>query len=364
MSNDGDAGSQGDESHNGSSEAEEVLSHRLRREEREDLVHSLEHIVTVGCHIRHSIRRTNEWKGSQQQVGVQTMGRMLHAEDMRIYGSTSGYRHSNWPINYQATKGVIQNDSEWDQEHGDSIHPLAFLEARLSDFPPLKRQRIDEQNLSVDKTNSVVSLDDVPRAMLVRSWERAVHAAGSIVCTDSVIPQEKEYIKPKDTASSYSYDNAVKKCQDLNIHLTAHAEVCPMCGTNFVSNEGLRQHFFGNPQHGCCWTKIRMTQCELLDQVLREEVVDCANGLVRMIMPSIDNQKLTLDKGPLPVRSWKHIIHVLESTYASAHAHEAKSETILETMHHEPGMCPMAFNSKVLESVTMRLAERYADMPR
>lgn len=196
-----DADSQGAESHVCSSEAEEIVSHRLRREEREDFVHALEHIVTVGSRVRHTIRRTNEWKSSQQQGTAQTIGRMLHAEDVRIYGSTSGYRNSNWPVNVQGAKRVIQNDSEWDQEHGDSIHPLAFLEARLSDFSPSKRQRIDGQNLSVDKTDCVVSLDEVTRAMLVRCWERAVHAAGSIIRTDGAIPQEEEVsIVQSDTA--------------------------------------------------------------------------------------------------------------------------------------------------------------------
>lgn len=360
-----DADSQGAESHVCSREAEEVVSHRLRREEREDLVHALEHIVTVGSCVRHTIRRTNEWKSSQQQGTAQNIGRMLHAEDVRIYGSTSGYRHSNWPVNVQGAKRVFQNDSEWDQEHGDSIHPLAFLEARVSDLSPSKRQRIDGRNLSVDKTDCVVLLDEVTRAMLVRCWERAVHAAGSIIRTDGAIPQEEEVsIVQSDTASSYSYDNAVKKWRDLNIHFSAHAQVCPTCGSVFDSNEDLRLHFFGSQRRGCCWTKICMTQCELLDQILRKDVADCANGLVRMIMPTIGNRQVEPGEGSLPVRSWKHIIHVLESTYASAHAHQAKSETMAETMHHEPLMTPLDFNSKVLESVTMRLAERYADIPR
>jgi hypothetical protein len=364
MSDNEDADAQGAGSHADSSEAEEVVSHRLRREEREDLVHSLEHIVTVGSHIRRTIRRTNEWRSSQLQGGAQTIGRILHAEDVRIYGSTSGYRQSTWPVSVQATKRVIQNDGEWDQEHGDSIHPLAFQEARLSDIPPSKRQRIDGPNLSVDKTDCVVSLDEVPRAMLVRCWERAVHAAGSTIHSDGVIRQEDESIVQPDTTSSYSYDNAVKKCQDLNIHFAAHAQACPTCGSYFDSSEDLRLHFFGSQRRGCCWTKIRMTQYELLNQVLRKEVADCANGLVRMIMPTIGNRQIEGGEGSLPVRSWKHVIHVLESTYASAHAHQASSEPTVEKMRHEPRMTPLAFNSKVLESVTMRLAERYANMPR
>jgi hypothetical protein len=337
-------------------ESEEVVPRRLSREERVDLIHSLEHIVTVGSHIRHTIQRTNEWESSQAQGNSQTNDRMMHAEDARIYGRASGYRMSNWPASVYATSQATQNDGEWDQEHGDSIHPLAFLETRLSDIPHSKRQRIDGPNLSVDRTDCVVALDEVPRAMLVRCWERAVHAAGSIIHCDSAVQQEIESSVQPDATSlvqqetKYSYENAVKKCQDLNIHLAAHAQACPTCGADFDSNKDLRLHFFGNQQRGCCWTKIRMTQYEALDQVLRNEVSDCGNGLVRMIMATLDDRQIEQDEGVLPVRNWKHVFHVLESTYASAaQAHPSPRTT---------------FNSKVLESVRIRLVERYADMPR
>jgi hypothetical protein len=356
---DDDEGSQGAATVAHSSEIEEIVSRRLSREEREDLMHSIEHIVTVGSHIRHTTQRTNEWDNSQQTQGSsQANERMMHAEDVRIYGKASGYRMSHWPASVYATSQETQNDGEWDQEHGDSIQPLAFLEARLSDMPHPKRQRIDGPNLSVDKTDCVVALDEVPRAMLVRCWERAVHAAGSIIQCDGAIQQEiASSIQPDATSlvqqeTEYSYENTVKKCKNLNIHLAANAQACPSCGADFDSSKDLRRHFFGSQQRGCCWTKIRMTQYDLLDQVLQKEVSDCGNGLVRMIMATLDDRQMEQDEGGLVVRNWNHVIHVLESTYVSADAHPS------------PCMTPTTLNAKVLESVRMRLVERYADMPK
>lgn len=78
-----------------------ILGNKLSREEREDIIHSLEHIVTVGSSVRRNEKRRREWKSRQQDTEQEdvvvidseengasrpdaALPRMMHAEDVRI----------------------------------------------------------------------------------------------------------------------------------------------------------------------------------------------------------------------------------------------------------------------------------------
>lgn len=364
--------------------AETATSSKLSREEREDFIHSLEHIVTVGSSTRRAVKRAEEWNKKQesdQDTSVANLNekdgellppQMMHAEDVRILGKANGHPQRNWP---QKNRGHRSKDVEWDKEHGDCVHSLAFLEARLSDMPPSKRQRVDGPNLSMDKTDCRIALEEAPRAMLARCWERAVHAVSmSIGCKegtgeeaelDSPQPVSSNTASPIDVNSKYSSDNAARKCQDLNIHIKASTaeKSCPQCGIVYDSDEDFRKHFFGREDHsqrGCCWAKIRTTQYQLLDQVLQQEVTESAEGLIKTVFSSLDN---TDPREEQVAHDWQDVLSSLESGYGSANVREDSAHGMQDTMLLEPNKGPVALNAHVLQNTKLRLIDRYVDLP-
>lgn len=367
-----------------------ISTSRLSREEREDLIHSLEHIVTVGSSIRRNVKRRKGWE-AKHQSGRETNATILiesnaekgasrpsqrpalmHAEDVRIYGKR-GRRQRNWPTKHR----VKRKDNEWDIDYGDCIHPLAFLEARLSDIPPTKRQRIDGRNLSQDKTDCTVALEEVPRAMIAHCWERAVHAASvGLDCTESLSQQADgapSLPSSADEAKDFQFspEKAVQKCRDLGIELKSIIGdlSCPTCGIDFDSNDDLGKHFYGRTkpsQRGCCWKKIRTTQYELLDQVLQHEVRGAADGAVKSVMLSLDRSTRQTEPAgseASKVRNWQDVLNILESTCESARVENPSANGLLETMQYEPRKGSIVLNPHVLKNSRQRLSDRYADMP-
>lgn len=328
-----------------------VASQRLSREERQDLVQQLEHIVTIGSHVRHSFQRARKWNRSSPSTDPQ----MLHAQDVQLYGEKYGRRMSpfptekkGWPCT-QNKNGMTKNDKVWDRLHGDGIHPLAFSEARLSDVPPSKRQRVNGPNLSVDTTDPTVGQAQVPRAMLLRCWERAVHSAASTVPVPALKPSEPSEAQSSTTdhqreVEMHSHERAVQKCKELNLSLEDEdTTTCPCCGIEFDSDVDLKAHFYGrtNQQRGCCWTTIRHKQYELLDQLLQNQVTECALILIHTILTFIDDRQRQ-EESNVAVHSWKHVVDALETKWDSpASGRECE----------------------ILESLRMRLVERYASTP-
>lgn len=364
---------------------EKRLPHKLTREEREDFVQSLEHIVTVGSSIRRSVKRAEEWQKQQESeanhvadsenINTDEDGkevrapRMMHAEDVRVYGK-NGHPMKNWPPKSLRHKN---KDLEWDDEHGDRINSLSFLEARLSDKPTSKRQRVDGPNLSHDRTDCTISFEEVPRAMLARCWERAVHAASmsveqeeeadAVSVSSSPTPDETP---PIDAIHiDYSYGNSVRKCRNLNIHLKTAAvnQLCPQCGIVFSSKDDLSRHFFGNDNHfqrGCCWSLIRTTQYRLLSEIMQQEVTEVADGVIKCALLSVEN---TDQREKQETRDWLDIMSKLESTCSNASVQEDSANTMQDTVLYEPRRGPIALNSHVLHNTRLRLIDRYADLP-
>lgn len=132
---------------------------------------------------------------------------LLHAEDIRIYGNNStnpfkrGLPMKPWPSTNecntkkrQKRNNVVVDDTEWDIEHGDSIPLLLFRMARLSQEQHRCTSATEEgivyQNedplalarmKSLQSTNITVDQKHVPRALLERCWERAVHASSTAI---------------------------------------------------------------------------------------------------------------------------------------------------------------------------------------
>jgi hypothetical protein len=209
-------------------------SSKKRNEYLSDVRDAMEHIVAAGSRIRHDGWRFDEWNirqeeqkllifqqnskvpqhspQEQQQVLTPMPTTMtpqnLHAEDIRIYG-TNGIPKEPWPKRRRAAsdRRTVSNDQddEWDIEHGDTIHPISFSMAKLSQLPPIEQQQqqqlkmspssldqdqemdnnrmINGNNLHVATTKVEVSQDQVPRALVLKCWERAVHAASCTVLT-------------------------------------------------------------------------------------------------------------------------------------------------------------------------------------
>jgi hypothetical protein len=193
-----------------------------------DLSATLDHILTVGAKIRHDNFRQNIFAATQEprlqreyeatldqpttRPGApppamrNVMDNLVHAEDVRLYGTNDTHPNSMtqrfnglaqypWPgIEYESipleTKCYLRpptltaDDTPWNLEHGDSIHPLAFSKAKLSGLPLEDGDRayVHGNNMFLDKTDTAVEDAEVPRALLLRCWERAVHAASNTSC--------------------------------------------------------------------------------------------------------------------------------------------------------------------------------------
>jgi hypothetical protein len=191
---------------------------------RPDVSAILDHVLTAGAKIRHDNFRQNLFATTQEQrlqreyqatldrpttrpgapppaLGV--LDNHVHAEDIRLYGSSNADHHSRterfnglaqypWPSidyegtipqgsNYHRPPKLTTDDKPWNLEHGDTIHPLAFSKAKLSALPLQEEDRasVNGNNMYVGKTDMAVENSQVPRALLLRCWQRAVHAAST-----------------------------------------------------------------------------------------------------------------------------------------------------------------------------------------
>jgi hypothetical protein len=136
-----------------------------------------------------------ERKGDSRKPAASKMSlikkKEVLTEDIRIYGevggvSKDGFAKGPWPKRLKKTfkvdRTLNNSDRNWEVEHGDSIHPLAFSSARLSSSSQSNKsdeqvKAINGSNLHVSTTDTSLSVEQVPRALLLRCWERAVHAA-------------------------------------------------------------------------------------------------------------------------------------------------------------------------------------------
>ena len=108
------------------------------------------------------------------------------------------------------------DDSEWNLEHGDSIPPLLFRMARLSQEYPTEEQltafRTPRAVRSLSSyPNTYIGLEptEVPRALIERCWERAVHAASNAMLAPVAamgIPPPSETAAADATATTTSAD--------------------------------------------------------------------------------------------------------------------------------------------------------------
>jgi hypothetical protein len=296
-----------------------------------------------------SARRRPRKRNRQQSTMV------CHAEDIRIYGNSKdgpfkrGCPMKPWPSEgvttkkeenhhihrqqHRKTKIRKIDDNEWNVEHGDSVPPVLFRMARLSqEYPSEERLRIFNKDASLSRMKTLQSTDitldetDIPRALIERCWERAVHAASNsmfapIAATTTTITtnQTPSMIPAQQSTSSrpchqlqhtglqidmnrpLSQESCRIKCKSLGIDIeserakaiaiskeatpSASASACPRCFRSFENSDELQKHYYGNDvTKGCCWPLVRPRHLELIDKLLQNRVQSQTDQLLSVIM--------------------------------------------------------------------------------
>lgn len=345
----------------------------------------------------------------------------IFSEDTILYGERTPRTRDvsimpTWPtmkpkVVRQTSKTAV-GDIEWDIEHGDKINPLAFTKARLSQIQPkdTDRELIDGKNLLVETTDISTLEKDIPRALLLRCWERAVHAAS---CT-TFAPKRKEILQhasleensseqedashpildadgnlkagsSQKALSTYeleheetcsSRDAIEEKCKSLKLDLSTRILLsgkCPRCSIPFVDHDKLKTHYYGGSGgqtavRGCCWELIRQKHLYLIDTALQNHVKKQTELVLGTIMKEAKNklpEKTSAET--LRLMNWHDILKFMETTLESSKSVEQSQESTLhpclETIQTKSEESPMVFNPVILEAVKRRLIDRYADVP-
>lgn len=321
---------------------DEIFEKRLNPHERHDVTATLDHLSSVGARWAWTADRLDGCKG----IG-HVAENVRHVEDHRIFEPKYGPYGRKRP----------QNDSQWNIDHGDSIHPIAFLNARLATKRFRSDDIIDGPNLSVDTTVCDVSADDAPKALLNHCWQRAVHLASNPIDINDGNDQPNGDESDADTCGErYSTTKAMLRCEALNLGVSDDSVTCPSCDIDFVSNHQLRKHYFGaSNQRGCCWRRIDEKSHELISQALQAEVKAATKQVCQILAKNVFRDGQTQQE-PL---NWVAVVSILSSTVVQQSKGEA-TDTILSDSAH----LPISLNAQVMEAVYRRLLDRYSSLPK
>ena len=328
-------------------------------------------------------------------------------------------------------------DAPWDKEHGDKINRLDFTKDVLSNVIPTNEhedEAIDnapfthsmelEQLLDPARMNQLdpnqvkctPHIKQVPRALLLRCWQRAMDAASfSTLQTSSRAPPK--FGSLKDTTRLQQLQKpASQRCIDLTVDMFPWATptnppyTCRLCETDFDTKDKLKEHFHGTDTvRGCAWSEIHAKQRQLLADSLEREVASQAGALVQFVMTrardrlnankntnnqSSANAKTAEESSSkanppnLPnLLNWKDVLSIMkEALLSSVEYEDDEEETVAEgdmpplrpgksatskrqtrevtkTLQVREDLPPLVFNHQVLEAVSYRLIDRYAPVP-
>jgi hypothetical protein len=328
---------------------------------------------------------------------------IIHAQDARIYtpinSEYSGLEPVPWPKRpFIAGKEVYVPDRKWVEELSDPVHPVSLSLMRLSGVThvpaptkifggpvdSLNSLRHVEYDLFPDERCDDISPSEASRAMLLHCWERAVHAASSSVI---VVPFETEshphYTEPSisdcDSPPKLSRDDAVKMCEKLQIHdispihILSQADCdtvmeCSSCRTVFLSEYKLHDHFWGTPSLvGCCWKYIERQRQRRIADILDSDVCAVFHQLISLVMRDLS----PIESGDTRATTlldcfdvWRLLQKQLAISRTIAIDGAESSEDVYETVEVERFQPPLPINAAVLESVLLRLVDRYGRVPR
>lgn len=321
---------------------DEKFEKRLNPHERHDVTTTLDHLSTVGARWAWTADRLDDCKRI-----ANVTEEYPHVEDHRIFEPKYGPYGRKRP----------QNDSEWNIDHGDTIHPIAFLNARLATKRFRNDDVVDGLNLSVDTTVCDVSADDAPDALLNHCWQRAVHLASNPIYINEVNAQPNGDESETDTSGEkYSATKAMLRCEALNLGLPDDCLTCPSCTVDFDSNQQLRTHYFGaSNQRGCCWRRIDEKSHELINQALQAEVKAATKQVCQILAKNVFRDGRTQQE-PL---NWVAVVSIL-SSFVVQHSKGEATDTIQSDDTH----LPISLNAQVMEAVYRRLLDRYSSLPK
>ena len=330
---------------------------RLPKNERADLVASLEHIVTVGCSKRDDVKRQRAASLQDTDPTCSHQERQLkHAEDVRLY-ETKGVKHQ-------------RKDAFWEEEYGDELDLYSFYQT-------------SRRTLYRPHTNSRAH---VPREIVLRCWERAVQAAsnqiiinveednsskfnhakeeiafdqlaavgsqrlvdsisGGSLCEEKrhesswesieieIHEQEVDHEESSEEITKRQLrtpEEAIRKCRELKI--ASVEAVCLRCQIVFDSVQQCHMHFYGTATVlGCCWQLVKEQEIALMRTLMEAEVKAvtdlCTNRVVNVIQ---SDRKM----------DWQQVLSAIEI-----------------------GDADPLLPSQVVENITKRVRQRYANLP-
>ncbi|KAI2511109.1 hypothetical protein MHU86_3244 [Fragilaria crotonensis] len=318
----------------------EQCEKRLNAGERHDVTVTLDHLSSIGAAWARTSMRLGAYKGKE------CTDELHHAEDYRIYEKRSR----------RSKRKSSSEDAEWDIDHGDTIHPVAFMNARLS-TKRFKTKDIDGANLSVDTTVCDVSIEEAPVALLNHCWQRAVHLASNPIQLDDGDDQPTQPESTElDDEVKYSTKKAIRLCESLKLDLAVEELTCLNCHVQFDSTPKLHRHYYGLPnQRGCCWRLIERKNHELMGQALQAEVTAVSKQVCQILGKTVFRNGLP----PTDPLSWEDVLNV----FASLLEKNSKGQ-VADTIQLGSDQLPLCLNSQVVEAVRRRLLDRYSAGPR
>jgi hypothetical protein len=341
--------------------------------EKSDLSAVLEHLATVGAHWKQRAR-------NHHAASFPNNNKKIHVADEYTYIS-SGFR-SKTRTTAMAAATV---DDPWDVLYGDSIHPVAFADAKLS--KKRKRQRTADEEATMNGTNrsiettscSIITKEDGSRALLNRCWQRAMHAASNQIMMDT---QEDEKLPARDTnlnpnedtqPEDYSPDRAIAKCKALGLRLSLRPNddkdeghspqirICLSCNiTAFETNEQVHRHYYGMPnQRGCCWRLIVDREHDLIRRALQGEMKMVIQYVGRSIRAHA-SRRMTAES-PL---DWKEVLAALQNAVAARGSTRQPTFLVGSVSESSVPTPPNVVDASLMERLQDRLLDRYADVHR
>lgn len=313
---------------------------------------------------------------------------LSHVGDARVYTKprTQGLTVAGvWPIHiknnisYNPDNPHEHPNELWDRDHGDGIHPIAVYS--------LDRKNVEagasvpcwsdeEERIAPD-----LDLENPFRDLVHKAWERAVHAASTVVTTSPVTPSSNPAELPNAQRADQvpenlprSRDSALKQCKELGFALDEDAYSrypgalkCPSCQiVEFSTLEQLKDHYYGTAiatPHGCCWKLIDQHKRHLILQILEQDARTQADQLLELaFLGSLDNTH-NAKKKPLDCfdlhdslqKAWSHAVPTEDDTDRPSH---------LQTLQVGHNTTPIVLNQDVLDSILRRITERYSREPR
>ncbi len=407
-------------------------------QENRDIASSLEHLIATGSKLKHDMERRKEFRIFQEilleqqhslpwtyveddycseeeidnynlksvsewaidedshkpPASTKVPKKHVLQEDIRIYGEVGvgkeGFAKSAWPKQQKKyaikdNRKLNNSDKNWEIEHGDSIHSLAFAAARLSESIRPKTaeelKAINGHNLNVSTTDTAIPEEDVPRALLLRCWERAVHSASTAIpvrlnletqgvqkrgdVTEKMQVSTINGIETQDETSNILFGNSVlglgeatnqapigrstpaqepsfavyqrciaidrtateAKCASLGVGIPRIIQdlTCPICCQVFENSKLLRAHYYGGSHgKGCCWKRISEKGTEVISNVLETHVKSQIDGFIGLVMARAKDRMIEPGDGQRSNKrrrllNWHDILKFAEKTMHSSH---------------------------------------------